>query len=375
MGRSDGLSGSRRCLSRAAAAASHRTKNVRSRRSLGMDLPIEECARLLRTLEFQVSVVGTDVLRATMPSHRLDIQEGPADLIEDLVRLYGYDKLPATLLADQLPAQATSPPIPFEERVRDLLVDVGLQEVITYSLTTPEREALLGVPLREYVRLLNPVSSERSVMRQSVLASVLEVAERNLRYTNEVRLFEIGSVYLDKPDQKLPDEPRRLAIVLLGNRFNDFWGDAGKLPNTALDFFDLKGIVVSLAEALHLPEVTFRPAVVPYLHPGKSADLVVGEQVVGQFGAMHPRVAEAMGFRDRTILAGEFDLELLAVRTPVRHRAAPVPQFPAALRDVAVVVEETMPAERSPRRSRWRWRVIVRRPPVRPLSRRQHPRR
>ena len=131
------------------------------RRLLGIDLPIEECARLLKTLEFQVAVVGIDVLHATVPPHRLDIQEGAADLIEDLVRLHGYDRLPATLLADQLPPQATTPPIAFEERVRDLLVDVGLQEVITYSLTTPEREALLGLPVGEYVTLLNPISDER----------------------------------------------------------------------------------------------------------------------------------------------------------------------------------------------------------------------
>src|SRR5262249_45426501 len=150
-------------------------------------------------------------------------QEGAADLIEDLVRLHGYDRLPATLLADQLPPQATTPPTSFEEQVRDLLVDIGLQEVITYSLTTPEREALLGIPVGEYVRLLNPVSSERVVMRQSVLSSVLEVAATNLRHSSDVRLFEIGSVYLERAGQKLPDEPRRLALVLSGRRFSEFW--------------------------------------------------------------------------------------------------------------------------------------------------------
>src|SRR5207253_927011 len=102
--------------------------------------------------------------------------------------------------------QATMPPMSFEERTRDLLVEVGLQEVITYSLTTPDREALLGVSVGEYVRLLNPVSSERSVLRQSVVSSVLEVAAANLKHADSVRLFEIGSVYLDKPNQTLPDE-------------------------------------------------------------------------------------------------------------------------------------------------------------------------
>src|SRR4029079_1674297 len=107
----------------------------------------------------------------------------PADLIEDLVRLHGYDRLPATLLADRLPPQATTPPVPFEEGVRDLLVNLGLQEVITYALTSPEREALLGLAPGEYVRLVNPISSERTVMRQSVVSSVLEIAASNLKHT------------------------------------------------------------------------------------------------------------------------------------------------------------------------------------------------
>ena len=321
-------------------------KMAEVRRSLGIDLPLEECARLLKSLEFQVELVGKAALRATMPENRLDIQEGPADLIEDLVRLYGYDRLPATLLADQLPPQATTPPFPFEERVRDLLVDFGLQEVITYSLTTPEREKLLGVPDGEYVTLLNPISEERRVMRRSLLASVLEVAKENLKHNRDVRLFEIGSVYLERPGQKLPDEPHRLALVLTGQRYGEFWSDGGQKPDVPLDFFDLKGIVAALAEALCLTEATYRPTPPPHLHPGKAAELVVGGEALGQFGVLHPRVAETLGFAAQTLLVGEFDLQALQARTPTRHRVAQVPRFPAALRDVAVVVEESIPAER-----------------------------
>ena len=110
--------------------------------------------------------------------------------------------------------------------------------------------------------------------------------------------------------EQLPDEPRPLALVLCGTRQPEHWGDAGKTPGGRLDFFDLKGVVASLVEALHLPEVTYRPATVPYLHPGKSAELVVGKQVVGHFGEMHPRVAETLGFGGKAILAGEFELRL-----------------------------------------------------------------
>src|SRR5439155_1763787 len=188
------------------------------RRLLGTDFPIAEAARILRALQFTVEPAGGDTLRVTTPPHRRDIQAGSADLIEELARVYGYDRLPATLLADQLPEQHANRPLEFEERLRDILVNCGLQEVITYALTEPERDAPVGLGEGKYVELLNPISSERRVMRHSVLGGVLEVAVANLRHTDDVRLFEIGSVYLSKEGQKLPDEPRRLALLLTGRR-------------------------------------------------------------------------------------------------------------------------------------------------------------
>jgi phenylalanyl-tRNA synthetase beta chain len=316
------------------------------RRVLGMDLPIEETVRILRALEFQVEQQGPEQLKVTTPPHRLDIQAGSADLIEDLVRVYGYDRLPATLLADQLPEQHTNWPLVLEERVRDILVNAGLQEVMTYSLTEPAKEAPLGLPQTEYVRLVNPISSERVVMRHSVLAGVLEVAAANLRHTADTRLFEIGAVYLPRPDQKLPEEPRRLALVLTGRRQPEFWGEGPGGSAQVLDFFDLKGVVESLTGDLHLPEVGYRAATAPYLHPGRAAELLIQGRPVGQFGEMHPKTTEAYGLGQRAVLAGEFDLEAILAAVPSRYQYVPVPRFPAALRDIAVIVDEAVTAER-----------------------------
>jgi phenylalanyl-tRNA synthetase beta chain len=316
------------------------------RRLLGMEFPPLEAVRILQGLEFQVEQVSGETLRVTAPPHRLDIQVGPADLIEDLARIYGYNHLPATLLADQLPEQHGNPSLALEERVRDLLAGVGLQEVITYSLTAPEREQPLGLPKKEYVRLLNPLSSERVVMRQSVLAGVLEVAAANLRHTDEVRLYEVGPVYLSKEGEKLPEEPRRLALVLCGRRQPEFWGDGTASKPAELDFFDLKGVVEALAADLHLPEVVFRQSAASYLHPGKAAEMDVGGRAAGSFGSLHPKVAEAFDLGSRQVLAGELDLEVILTAVPERYRYTPVPRFPAALRDVAVIVDEETPAER-----------------------------
>jgi phenylalanyl-tRNA synthetase beta chain len=301
---------------------------------------------LLKSLEFQVEPLGEDALKAVAPAHRLDIQEGPADLIEDLARLYGYDKLPSTLLRDELPAQATNEPVAFEEQVRDRMVGEGLQEVISYALTTPQREAPLALPAVDYVTLRNPISAERAVMRQSLLTGALEAAAANLRHTAAVRLFEVGSVYLPRAGQKLPDEPRRLGIVLCGRRGQDFWGDGAKRDDDHLDFFELKGILEGLLADLHVVGSNYRSAKPAHLHPGKAAEIVAKNKLLGTMGELHPKTAEAFGLAGRAVLVAELDLEALRAVTPARHAYVPVGRFPAALRDVAVVVEQNVPAEK-----------------------------
>jgi phenylalanyl-tRNA synthetase beta chain len=317
-----------------------------ARRLLGMEFPTAEARRILQALEFKVEPAGPEKLRVTTPPHRLDIQAGRADLVEELVRILGYDHLPATALADPLPEQHASP-LELEDRVRDGLVNAGLQEVITYALTTPESEARLGLDTVEYVRLLNPISSERVVMRHSVLASVLEVAAANARHTNQVRLFEIGRVYLPRAGQKLPDEPCRLAFVLMGPRQPEFWGEPAGTPPALLDFFDAKGVVEALLAGLHVTGAVFEPAKSPYLHPGRSASFRVQGKDLGSFGELHPTTAQAFDLTAvRQILVGEFDLEALLALVPPRYGYRPIPRFPAALRDVAVIVDESMSAAR-----------------------------
>lgn len=316
------------------------------RRTLGMaDFPLDEAVRILKALEFGV-VVKEQTIQATVPLHRVDIQEGAADLIEEIARIYGYDNLPATLLADRLPKQVTNDALVFEDAVRDLLVNCGLDEVICYSLTTPEREAPLLGEGADYVRLKNPISSERAVMRRSVLASVLEVAGNNLRNVADIRFFEIGATYVPKAGVALPDEPRRLAIALTGARQQPFWGNGTAPAGQAVDFYDLKGIVETLVGDLHLPNVRYEASKAAFLHPGKSATVLSGENVLGNFGQLHPNVAEQLGLGERVLLVGDFDLAAIQTARPPRFSYVPVPRFPAALRDIAIVVDDALVGEK-----------------------------
>ena len=325
-------------------------------RWLGVHIPLEEIRRCLERLEFTCRPMDGDRLRVTTPDHRLDIGEGltgVADLIEEVARIHGYDRLPETRLADRLPPQLGNPTLEKEERVRDLLVIQGLQEIISYRLTTPEREARRLRPDsppddQPYLRLVNPISTDKVVLRHSVLASVLEVAERNARVRERLALFEIGPVFLPGQDPSgLPDELQRLAIVLAGPRALPAWQPADVAP---LDFYDLKGLLTALFDGLHLPEIAYEPAEHPTFHPGKCARLTSSGETLGIFGELHPQVRERYdwpaAYARLPILAADLDLDRILARLPALYPVAPVPEYPPVLEDLAVVADEALPAGR-----------------------------
>lgn len=322
------------------------------KRWLGLELSLQQMVDLLTRLEFRCEMREAGEILVTCPDHRLDIGEGitgKADIMEEIARMYGYDNIPETRLADELPPQVGNPRLEKEERLRDLLVAQGLQEVINYRLTTPEREARCW-PLgekesRPYVRLLNPISSDKVVLRRSVLASVLENAEHNARLRPRLALFEIGPIFLPTRANDLPEEQTRLAIVLAGPRGLPTW----QAPETALlDFYDLKGILEGLFDGLHLPPVRCEPAEHPTFHPGKCARLWCDGREIGLCGEIHPQIKEQYDwpatYKDVPILAADLDVEALLDRIPALYETKPVPEFPPVLEDLAVVVEESLPA-------------------------------
>jgi len=335
-------------------------------RILGIHIPMERIVGILKSLEFEIrdwrmegsasNLQSPIPIHVIAPDHRLDIGAGvigQADLIEEIARVYGYENIPETQISDRTPPQRGNPSLEAEERVRDILVNAGLQEVISYRLTTPERESMLlspGTPKddRPYVTLANPIVTDRVTMRHSVLASVLEAAVNNLRFTDRLALFEVGAVYLASEEGVLPDEPRRLAVVMTGPREPEGWQASDR---TAMDFYDLKGVVEALVDGLHLPETKVEPAenASPSFRPGRTAQLMVGEQRVGWFGELHPLVAQAYlnasgGAATTPLLAADFDLETILAAIPTRHVTRPISRFPAIVEDVALIVDEGVAA-------------------------------
>lgn len=317
-------------------------------RGLGVRLEADEVAGLLRRLEFEVEVRGAS-LRVTAPDHRLDIGQeliGVADVLEEIARIYGYDRIPETLLADSLPPQRGNPQAEAEEAVRDLLAGLGLQEVVTYRITNPEadqRHLPQGHDRQAYVTLANPIASDRTVMRHHLLPSLLEVVVRNARHHPRQALFEIGPVFLAVEGERLPEEGLRLGIALTGARTAAGWQPADLQP---MDFFDLKGLLEALNTGLHLPPGSFRAASHPSFHPGKCAEWLIGARVIGWLGEIHPQVRGRYDLPPTPLAAADLDLRAMLELRPDQLTVAPVPTFPPVLEDLALVVDEDLAADR-----------------------------
>jgi phenylalanyl-tRNA synthetase beta chain len=324
-------------------------------RQLGVALSADQIVGILRSLEFvcdvrpQADAQASDVtVRVTAPDHRLDIGTGvigQADVLEEIARIYGYERIPETMLAEVLPPQHINRTLVQEERVRDLLVSLGLQEIVTYSLTSPEREArmVVGPPPEatpEYVRLVNPIVVDRVVMRHALLPGLLDIASANARHADRLAMFELGSVYLPVAGAELPDEPVRLALVLAGPRSPSGWQPADREP---MDFFDLKGMVEALIHAMHLRDVAFVAGEHASLTPGRSAQVTISGQAAGWLGELHPAVAAQFDLTSRVLVA-ELDLAAMTTSASDRHPVSSVQSYPPIKEDLAVIVDDGVPA-------------------------------
>jgi phenylalanyl-tRNA synthetase beta chain len=324
-------------------------------RQLGVRIPFDEIVRILRALKFECEIAGDhadpDVtIHATAPDHRLDIGAGligRADIVEEIARIYGYGRIPETMLAEVIPPPHPNRDLELEEQVRDVLASLGLQEIVTYSLTSPEREARLRLePPRggdadvPYVRLANPIVVDRVVMRRTLLAGMLETAASNSRHTERLAFFEMGNVFLPVQGETLPAEPTRLGILMAGARTPVGWQPSDREP---MDFFDVKGVVEELADALAVSGMTFEPGQYDALRPGRTARVLVQGQPIGWIGELHPAVAERFDVKGHSVIMAELDLDPLLKRSVDRNPTRPVPVYPPIKEDLAFVLDRSVP--------------------------------
>jgi len=304
-------------------------------RFLGVDFSLDQIKAALTSLGFDCRPAGSEVL-VTAPYWRSDINLAE-DLIEEVARIIGYDKIPVTMLSQPVPRQDPSPILKLKQEVSRSLTGYGFQEVITYSFTSldllnkllPEPHPLEPAPLR----ITNPMTADQEYLRPSLRANLLAALAANRRHEEgSIRLFELGRVYLPRPND-LPNEPEILCGLLSGPRFEESWhGD-----DAVVDFFDAKGVVEGIFNQLGV-EASFEPCRDESLHPSKQAAIAIGGKRLGVIGELHPKVLAAFDISGEVYLF-EVDLTALLPFTVGHKLFQSISRFPAVVRDMALVVD------------------------------------
>jgi phenylalanyl-tRNA synthetase beta chain len=307
------------------------------RRLLGMEFKVSEICKTLELLGFDCrQVESNSQLKVKVPWWRTDINYS-ADLVEEIARIIGYDKIPTTMLSSSLPRYEPAPMIHLRWQLRSILVGCGFQEVLNYSLTSLEMLGMLSSELRllgpSPMKVSNPMSKEQEYLRTSLRAGLLSVLARNERYEeNGVRLYEIGKVFMPR-EMDLPEEHEMLCAVLSGSQRRLSW----RGEEEPVDFFVAKGVVETILARLGI-EARFEASQDESLFPGRTANVVVGGKL-GTVGELHPKVSKAFGLSTTAYLV-EIDLDKLSSLAANLKTFRAIPRYPSTSRDVALLVDE-----------------------------------
>ncbi len=314
-----------------------RLRDARVSGLLGAPIPRDRCAEILRALEF-VTADAPDGLDATVPTFRRGDVTREADLIEEVARLDGLEKLPATLPSRHGASGRLTALQRMRRAAADALAAQGLHEIVGWSFVAPDLAQRLRLHDHRALELENPMSTEQSQLRTTLLGSMLDIARRNRSHgAATLRLFEAGPVYLPTGEGELPTEPHHVGALLVGAVRPATWRDPD--PRRS-DFFAAKGVLGGLLGGLRA-RWTVEPATEPFLHPGRAARILVDGKPAGWLGEIHPLVAAEWDIED-TVAAFELDLD--AVPLPETPLYFDVTSFPEVREDLAVVVADDVAA-------------------------------
>ena len=302
---------------------------------LGTTIEVAEMVQILSRLDFDVETSG-DVYQVTVPTFRSDITR-EIDLIEEIARVYGYDNIPTTLPKGDIPVPAPNPTTEVHKRIKRFLLAAGMMEAINYSFCAPTCFDKIRLdandPLRDTLKLQNPLSPEMSVLRTTLLPSLLDNAQHNRNHQiDTIALFEMGSVFIRNGVQK---EPERVAGILAGQIGEGVYSNPYRPP----DFFDIKGLVEGMLEVCGIADYALQKTDVPTFHPGRNAEVVSGDRRIGTFGEAHPEVLENYDLPYKAYLF-EFDLQGLVDAAIFAKRFEPISIYPKVARDLAIVVDK-----------------------------------
>lgn len=306
---------------------------------LGTDLTVEEVNEIFEALGFGCQSEG-ETFTVTVPPRRWDIKI-EADIIEEVARIYGYDRLPSTLPSGETVAASLTNEQATTRKIRTLLEDSGLNEAISYALTTEEKSRQFTVKESLVTRLDWPMSEDRSVLRMNLISGLLDNVNYNVaRKNSDVAFYEVGRVFYQENDPltHLPQEVKHVALVLTGTWQDKSWQTQAE----AVDFYTIKGLLENLFEQLGITtEISYQATDrLREMHPGRTAEIYLGETVIGFVGQVHPNTAKEYDIPETYV--AEFDLSLVIEAAQKGMTFHAVTKFPSVSRDIAMLVAETV---------------------------------
>jgi phenylalanyl-tRNA synthetase beta chain len=321
-------------------------------RLLGTQLQGREIENFLKSIEFKVEKVGTqkdgDNLKVTPPSFRVDISR-PEDLMEEAARLLGYNNIPTTFPEMPASGRSSHKKIDLRNRVRQLMTGFGFREAINYSFAHKQSCDKLRIdsadPRRLMLPILNPLTEDQAVMRTSLVPGFLETMHHNFSgQIKNLKIFEIGKIFINENPQHLPKETEILAGLWTGSRYDASWQD----PGVDCDFFDIKGVIDGLLTALRLDGVQFSRMPenqCAYTRPGYTAQILCNDMILGLVGEIHPQVLANYDLKQVSFL---FELNfdhLIPLIKDITH-SKPIPKFPAVFRDITIIVDNDLETQK-----------------------------
>ncbi|MBR8912602.1 phenylalanine--tRNA ligase subunit beta [Staphylococcus aureus] len=306
-------------------------------RTIGFDLSQNDIVTIFNQLGFDTEI-NDDVITVQVPSRRKDITI-KEDLIEEVARIYGYDDIPSTLPVFEKVTSGQLTDRQYKTRmVKEVLEGAGLDQAITYSLVSKEDATAFAMQQRQTIDLLMPMSEAHASLCQSLLPHLIEAASYNVaRKNKDVKLFEIGNVFFANGEGELPDQVEYLSGILTGDYVVNQW--QGK--KETVDFYLAKGVVDRVSEKLNL-EFSYRRADIDGLHPGRTAEILLENKVIGFIGELHPTLAADNDLKRTYVFELNFDA-LMAVSVGYINYQ-PIPRFPGMSRDIALEVDQNIPA-------------------------------
>lgn len=306
-------------------------------RTIGFDLSQNDIVTIFNQLGFDTEI-NDDVITVQVPSRRKDITI-KEDLIEEVARIYGYDDIPSTLPVFEKVTSGQLTDRQYKTRmVKEVLEGAGLDQAITYSLVSKEDATAFAMQQRQTIDLLMPMSEAHASLRQSLLPHLIEAASYNVaRKNKDVKLFEIGNVFFANGEGELPDQVEYLSGILTGDYVVNQW--QGK--KETVDFYLAKGVVDRVSEKLNL-EFSYRRADIDGLHPGRTAEILLENKVIGFIGELHPTLAADNDLKRTYVFELNFDALMAVSLGYINYQ--PIPRFPGMSRDIALEVDQNIPA-------------------------------